>query len=103
MLGLTSTRSRSRGEGCSAKAYQGAAAASGHRLNDTATGRKLSRRQKAVNLAHARIRARSEGEFKTWKVLAKLSPVCESHHVLAGQSVDDGMSEGRGEVVDGAR
>ncbi|MFB7330002.1 transposase family protein, partial [Streptomyces sp. NPDC056190] len=36
---------------------------------------KLSRRQKAVNRAHARIRARGEraiATLKTWKILAKL-------------------------------
>jgi hypothetical protein len=47
---------------------------SGRRSSVTATGR-LSRRQKSVNRAHARIRARGEranASLKTWKILTKL-------------------------------
>jgi hypothetical protein len=45
---------------------------------------KLSRRQKAVNRAHARVRARGEraiATLKTWKILTKLR--CCPHRATA--------------------
>jgi DDE superfamily endonuclease len=57
------------------RGYQGAAGSARTPFKRRRFRPKLSRRQKAVNRAHARIRARGERAIailKTWKVLAKL-------------------------------
>jgi hypothetical protein len=57
------------------KAYQGARGSVRTPIKRHRYRPKLSRRQKAVNRAHARIRARGEranATLKTWKVLTKL-------------------------------
>ncbi|MFJ6199564.1 transposase family protein, partial [Micromonospora sp. NPDC092111] len=50
---------------------------------------KLSRRQKAVNRTHAKIRARGEraiATLKTWKILVKL-PCCPSRATAIVQAI----------------